>query len=241
MSKIPPRIVRPVKKRPDTKKTETSNEQSNADDKFLIDVDGETERKSFSFLLVVPLLLLVSSMALLFYMNQSGRSLASILPGKSSKATEQITKQEPIVIADKPVAEPSEPEPAATEESFSTIGNIQSGTHVAEIPAHPAEIKQPKPVKFNKDIEISENPGKIISSRTGKYFIIVGSFSEKSNALKLNKKIIRNGGIPVIIGPNGANQFYKVAVAGFTDVNTAIAKLDTYKPSFGSGVWIMSY
>lgn len=248
MSKIPPRIVKPARIKPPVKKQASAPKSGKVeDDKFLIDVDGETEKKSFSMLLLIPLLLMVCSMGLLFYINHTGRSLASIFPGKGSRQTETKELAQNTVPEESALME--QPEIAPEQNSYSSQSIVAESTP-AEVNIAPKEpIKKATEnlktteIKTKTKTVVSDNAYNynIVSLKTGKYFIIVGSFAEKVNAFKMNKKIIRTGGIPVIIAPDESNKYYKVAVEDFTDVNAAIAKLDAYKPKFGDGVWVMAY
>ena len=210
-------------------------------------MDGETEKKSFSLLYLIPIIIVIGSMGLLYYINHTGKSLASIFPGrhKNNVEVKAIPNIELISIAensnqlkpDEPT-QPIESDDALIEPAIE-ISNTELNNNLKN---EVLKINNAQP-KIKEVDKITDNTlhYNLVSDKTGKYFIIVGSFAEKTNALKMNKKIIRNGGIPAIIAPDDSNKFYKVAVEDFTELNTAIAKLNTYKPQFGESIWVMAY
>jgi len=81
-------------------------------------------------------------------------------------------------------------------------------------------------------------PAPVVKAETqGRFYIIVGSFTEENNAVKLKDKLSKKGLTPTIINPtNGGN--YRVSVEDFDSEQKAIAKLNKLKGKLGSTIWL---
>ncbi|MFK7899691.1 MAG: SPOR domain-containing protein [Cyclobacteriaceae bacterium] len=78
----------------------------------------------------------------------------------------------------------------------------------------------------------------MLTSRTGRYYVIVGSFAIKDNAYRLKRKL---GGNAKIIAPYGGSNLYKVSADDYSSVDQANTTLDQNMESYGVDVWIMKF
>jgi cell division protein FtsN len=104
------------------------------------------------------------------------------------------------------------------------------------------EVKAPEPAPVAEVKEEEEAPEPEISSHTSRYFIVVGSFNNKENALKLKKKLDRKHQVSTtIVEPTGDAMYYRVAVEDFETKEDAINKLEDFKKTYGKSTWVLSY
>jgi flagellar basal body-associated protein FliL len=80
-----------------------------------------------------------------------------------------------------------------------------------------------------------------ITSHTGRYFIVAGSFKHKENAEKLRSKFEAQNVSSTIIEPEANSNFYRVAVADFDNKEAALSKLKELKATYGKKIWVLSY
>lgn len=101
------------------------------------------------------------------------------------------------------------------------------------------EVKMPEPVK--EEVKEEPAPEPEISSHTSRYFVVVGSFTNKENALKMKNKLERKNVSATIVEPTSDGYYYRVAVDDFESKEDAVAKLKDYKKLYGKSVWVLSY
>lgn len=80
-----------------------------------------------------------------------------------------------------------------------------------------------------------------IGQKTGRAYIVSGSFSTLGSANWYRKKMARMGGDSRIILPNGSNRLYIVTVADYAGRSEARQKLMSLKKTFGLYIWILDY
>lgn len=112
----------------------------------------------------------------------------------------------------------------------------------------PKAVTPPAPVinEAAEETEVAEVPEepvteKVITSQTGRFFIIAGSFKKKENAIKLKEKFETEGRSVTLIEPSGAKNNYRVSVADFDSKETALSRLADLKSTYGKSIWILSY
>jgi hypothetical protein len=108
---------------------------------------------------------------------------------------------------------------------------------------------EPEPITYEEPVEESPDAWEnntaqgslsTISSPTGGYHIIVGSFIDSDMAYDYGKKLEAEGMKASVIEPSGDRKFYRLAVSSgnFTDLNT---KLPELKSRYGDNIWIVKY
>ena len=94
----------------------------------------------------------------------------------------------------------------------------------------------------NPEVELKE-PGKIneVSYRSGKYYIIAGSFSNYNLSLNKANDLAENGFNAIIISPINQNNMYRVAVNTYDEINNAKKNLSLYKEKLNNELWILKH
>lgn len=80
-----------------------------------------------------------------------------------------------------------------------------------------------------------------ISSRTGRYYVVVASALDEDLAMDYAKKMNADGTDIKIIEPFGKSKFHRVAVADFGSWDEAQAQADNIKGQYGNEVWVIKY
>lgn len=80
-----------------------------------------------------------------------------------------------------------------------------------------------------------------LKSPTGKAYIIIASFSNKSRAHRYAKQVSGKGHNIMIIPPFRSAPYYRVAVADFTSPKEAFRNRNRFKGEFGHDIWVLAY
>jgi len=93
------------------------------------------------------------------------------------------------------------------------------------------------------EIEEGEGTGKVneVSYRSGKYYIIAGSFSNYNLSLNKANDLAENGFNAIIISPINQNNMYRVAVNTYDEINNAKKNLSLYKEKLNNELWILKH
>jgi len=78
----------------------------------------------------------------------------------------------------------------------------------------------------------------MITNRTGRYYVVLGSFSVKSNALNFKNKLGSNA---KIIAPYAGSNLYKVSSADFSSIEEANKQLENDMEKYGVDIWILTF
>ena len=92
------------------------------------------------------------------------------------------------------------------------------------------------------EVEVKET-GEIneVSYRSGKYYIIAGSFSNYNLSLNKANDLAENGFNAIIISPINQNNMYRVAVNTYDEINNAKKNLSLYKEKLNNELWILKH
>lgn len=80
-----------------------------------------------------------------------------------------------------------------------------------------------------------------ISSRTGRYYVVVASAIDGDLAMDYANKLTRDGYNVKIIAPYGKTMFHRVAVKDLDTWDNAQSAANELKPDYGNGVWVIKY
>lgn len=80
-----------------------------------------------------------------------------------------------------------------------------------------------------------------ISARTGKAYIVVGSFIDVDLAHDYGNKLAGEGVSTVVIAPYGNVKYYRLTVDNYPTVGDALANLDHHKAKYGDNIWVLKY
>lgn len=107
-------------------------------------------------------------------------------------------------------------------------------------PAEPKPVVKkepaPKPAPENTTGEVVT-----LSERTGRSYVIVGSFFDGDLADDYGKQLAGQGLNATVIKPFGNSRFYRVSVSDFATYQEAMAEAEKAKSSYGAEVWALRY
>ena len=122
---------------------------------------------------------------------------------------------------------------------------------IAKAPAQPTEsstiIEEEAPVAeepeedWNAAPEVNEGSVASISSRTGRYYMIVGSFVDGDLAQDYAGNLAKEGYEAKIIEPSGTRKFYRLSVKDAEAIEDLNVELDAMRAKYGENVWIVKY
>ncbi len=106
-----------------------------------------------------------------------------------------------------------------------------------------AKKEEPKKEEPKAKPPVQKPAGEITSltARTGKTYIVVGSFFDDDLAMDFAQKLSANSKSPIVIPPFGESQFYRVAIAEFNSFGDARAGIGNYKAEYGQDIWPLRY
>ncbi|MEQ6121307.1 SPOR domain-containing protein [Reichenbachiella sp. MALMAid0571] len=158
---------------------------------------------------------------------------------KSEKKVEQVASTKKPEV--KPVAESKD----GGEKTAETAGEKDSKSNTttpAKTTTKPAATKSstskasPKPGSNAPAGEIVE-----IQSKTGRSYIIIGSFIDQDLANDYAKELSASGKGVKVIFPFGKSKRYRVSVVDFDSYADAMAQIGSYKSTYGEDIWTLKY
>lgn len=81
----------------------------------------------------------------------------------------------------------------------------------------------------------------VIDSRTGRTYVIVGSFFDEDLARDYAAELGKQGINTTLLMPASGKSFYRLSVADFDTITEAINNLDDYRATYGISLWIIRY
>ena len=106
----------------------------------------------------------------------------------------------------------------------------------------PEPVEQPAEEDWQPvNPEPQEGSVSTITSRTGNYYLIVGSFIDGDLARDYGQKLAKEGISSKIIEPSGTRKFYRLSVKDAESVEALNNDLDSMRSKFGENVWIVKY
>lgn len=115
-------------------------------------------------------------------------------------------------------------------------------------PQEPVQEAEPEVAEPVAPVEESWTPtapkeGSItaISARTGRYYVVVGSFIDGDMAGDYAKKLAAEGRQVTLIEPSGNRKFYRLGIMDAASFDEASAQLDDLKNTFGQEIWVYKY
>ncbi|ELR70813.1 Mature parasite-infected erythrocyte surface antigen (MESA) or PfEMP2 [Fulvivirga imtechensis AK7] len=80
-----------------------------------------------------------------------------------------------------------------------------------------------------------------ISSRTGRYYVVIASAIDEDLAMDHAKKLSANGVSTTIIEPFGKSKFHRIAIENHDTWASAQNAANDLKGEYGEGVWVIRY
>ena len=110
------------------------------------------------------------------------------------------------------------------------------------IEEEPEPVEQPAEEEWEPVApEPQEGSVSTVSSRTGNYYLIVGSFIDGDLAKDYGQKLAKEGISSKIIEPSGTRKFYRLSVKDAESVEALNNDLESMRSKFGENVWIVKY
>jgi|GEM_PF-837240 len=243
---LPEILYKPVEReimrnRPAKKKIENSEEAN----------DKPVKNRSKIVWALLPLLVILGAGAVMYGVKDQNESIAKLfafsstepsglMPDEGSEASEEANAGESISgenISEDVVVDTTEEEftvEVETGDSFEVGKNLV--TEAGSPDNTGAGYDQPAiPTSASKRTETESRV-----HTPGAYSIVVGAFSKKANAEKLQKKLDCSGCNIYIAEPASGSGLYKVIVADFSNKAEAFARLSEYRIQFGDSAWVMT-
>ncbi|UOQ68360.1 SPOR domain-containing protein [Hymenobacter volaticus] len=80
-----------------------------------------------------------------------------------------------------------------------------------------------------------------VKSRTGRYYVIAGSYTTMVNAEKGRQALVRLGHAARVITPPAGSRQYKLSVADFPDRTSADRQASILRKRMGNTLWVLNY
>ena len=116
---------------------------------------------------------------------------------------------------------------------------------VTEQPVEEPIKEEETPVEELPVVEEPEAPVKgeilTISSRQGRFYVVVGSFFDEDGAEDKAMEIIESGINAYVITPQGGQPYTRVGIEESATLQEATTKLETLKGTFGNNIWVLKF
>ncbi len=98
---------------------------------------------------------------------------------------------------------------------------------------------QQEDIAKNEDVEVAT--ANLITGKSGRFFIIVGGFSNKKNAVKMREKLIHDGLEAKVIAPAEGGTLYRVSLGDYSNHAEATTQVKSLRGEHGDALWVMEY
>ena len=153
----------------------------------------------------------------------------------------EVARPEPKNIAPAPVAA-AKPAPVAKAAAPALSSHDGQGKKAAVAkPAAKPAVKAPGWEKAAAGNATPATAATTIKSRTGRYYVIAGSYTTMVNAEKGRQALVRLGHPARVITPPAGSRQYKLSVADFADRTSADRQATTLRKRMGNTLWVLNY
>ncbi len=193
----------------------------------------EKKAENLAIYYVMAVLALVLTAGTAYYLNMD-------------KTTYAIGEFNPMALFSSTGANPSGnvenkllPSDAEAEAQTSDADQTESGAF--DEPVADAAPTKLKPQKAIIPIKVNIDPENLISGRTGRYYIVVGGFKNKSKAATLLSTLLNAGNTSKIIDSYQEKGVYRVTLADFATYEEAASQKQAYTDTYGGDLWVLGY
>ena len=81
----------------------------------------------------------------------------------------------------------------------------------------------------------------VLSSKTGRSYVVVGSFFDRDQAMDYGNKIAKKGVNSFVLEPVGKVKFYRLSVADFDTYSEASNNVGSFQGEYGDQIWVLKY
>lgn len=242
------RPVRPVVKRKTEQQTAEESGQPKTEVKTPKTKVPAKEGKSGGMKLVlvlVPLLILVAAAGYVVWKKQQdGTTQAGIMSTEMGKTKEKENKSEEAIPSDSNTnVKVNENEEANSPSDEVENAPEVEGQAVTDLNPEVALAAPAKEAPLIEKAKRLEKQAQINGDKTGKnqrYFVIVGSFVSRENAMKFRNKILKYGPNATVLEPSKTMKYYKVAIDDYDNKSAAEKRKNEVNHDF-SNSWVMAY
>ncbi len=202
---------------------------------------SKSKKTGLVIFLVIAIAIILSVLLIPF---NDGKSILQIIASSNTVEREE-EKQDEIVDPDElntvPLAEDS------LNKGTSTVDGEQStelslgddGLLPVDDPVLPSSKgKEPTPASAPSSNATLSVDSDMLTSPSGRHYVILGSFKVKSNALNFKNKL---GSSAKIIAPTAGSNLYKVSGSDFSSIEEANKQMENDMEKYGVDIWILTF
>jgi cell division septation protein DedD len=220
----------------DVKSVSDSGKRKNNSPEIDLVQNNNNNLKSLFWLYFVAPVVFIVGLGMFFSISEDGRQmLASMHIFSSSSLGSDTLKHVQKQI------EPFQDTLGATTKSFENAISAVETINNSEVEKWDEEPVKSKQEEIAKTEEAKLAIANLITSKSGRSFIIAGGFSNKKNAVFLREKLILEGFESKIIAPTEEGALYRVTLGDYPSKTSAMLKIKEFKPNFGNDIWVMVY
>lgn len=170
---------------------------------------------------------------------------AALATADNFAATQPVEKpaSKPAVVAKvKPAVAPKAVAPKTATPAVAATGWQKAAAKPvkAKAPVKPA-TKAPGWEKAAAANATASTTATTVKSRTGRYYVIAGSYTTMVNAEKGRQALVRLGHPARVITPPAGSRQYKLSVADFADRTSADRQASILRKRMGNTLWVLNY
>jgi cell division protein FtsN len=197
---------------------------------------------SLMWLYIITPLVLFGGLGTFLGVTTDGRKvLANMHLIKSAPIESDSTEMEETATEDDLNQESSETTDETTNESFDDATSAEETIKKTDSESWGGNTVDAKQEEISKTEDVKLSSGNLINGKSGRYFIIVGGFSSKRNAVRLREKLISDGLEAKVISPMAGSELFRVSLGDYSDKAAAHEKANVLKSDYGNELWIMQY
>jgi hypothetical protein len=233
-----------------------SNEEAYEEEPFS-DRPATKVSRLWLFVAAPVVLFIFASAGLFLFLDDGNTVLSSFNPfpaifTQRDKATAPVENRDGSGVATEnnqdilTPAEETTPVAATTEtDNFTSASPEMTQPEEMKVETTPAETKAAEQISAPRasiEAEASSASYIAIASEVPRYYVIVGSFTQHRNALKLRKKLVAKGITESkLIVPKVETNLHKVSYADYATFEEASGQLQQIKSDIGTEVWVFKY
>lgn len=221
---------------------DSENENENESSEEVLDTHTKKpvkKQSSLVWLYIVTPLVLFGGLGTFLGVTPDGRKvLASMHLIKSEPIESDSTEMEETATEDDLNQESTE---ETANESFDNATSAEETIKKTDSETWGGAAVEAKQEEIAKTEDVKLSTANLINGKSGRYFIIVGGFSSKKNAVKLREKLISDGLEAKVISPMAGSELYRVSLGDYSDKEAAQEKSNSLKADYGNELWVMQY
>jgi CCDC81-like prokaryotic HU domain 1/CCDC81-like prokaryotic HU domain 2/SPOR domain len=172
------------------------------------------------------------------------RQQATLTPADDFGAERPVAAPVKVAAAAKPVvaARAAAVKPAARKAAAPIAkAAAKGGQKPVAVKAGKAAVKAPGWEKARATNAVPVASTATINGRTGRYYVVAGSYTSLVNAEKGRQALVRLGHPARVILPAAGSRQFKLSVADFTDRTSADRQATILRKRMGPSLWVLNY